>query len=58
MKGGIIMQATVIKSSTTNGLQTKINEVLRRIGDGFVDMKLAGASDSGTESYVAVILHK
>jgi hypothetical protein len=57
-KGGIKMQVKVVKATSASTLQTKINAALQSVGESFVDLKISGAYDGSSESFIAVILYK
>lgn len=50
------MQVRVVKSSTANGLENKINDVLNTYSNKIIDIKVSGAYDGDSESFIAIIM--
>ncbi len=54
-----MLQVHVVKASTSNTLQTKINEFLEDLPEKeFVDIKFAGANDGKDETFAAIIIYR
>lgn len=52
------MKAIVIKATSQHTLQQKLDEVLQRVDDSFVDLKIAGSFNGKEEEFVVIVLHK
>ncbi|WP_171050900.1 hypothetical protein [Bacillus sp. BHET2] len=52
------MQVSVVKASTTNGLENKINDVLNTYSNKVIDIKVSGAYDGNNEIFIAVIMYE
>ncbi|MGD6873408.1 hypothetical protein ACQCU1_14620 [Sutcliffiella horikoshii] len=50
------MQVSVVKESNTNGLGSKINDVLNTYSNKVIDIKISGAYDGNNEIFIAVIM--
>jgi hypothetical protein len=48
----------VVKASSSSALEGKINTALEALEGEYVDIKVSGAYDGGSETFVAVIVYR